>query len=106
MTNIKYEVFLDQFFSRKDADIWSENTSLFLLRPLIKLELLLNKLKKIPGVRIFNKHDIPLEWNYKRNLRIGQVVIVANEGVALVYKKNLENKKVIEFFNRKAEKAK
>jgi hypothetical protein len=105
MSKVKYQVFLDQFFTKKEADIWSEHSSIFHLKPLINEDELLERLNNIPGVLVYKKNQIPNYLYYKNNNRIGDIIIVAKEGVVLIYSKNL-NKKKIEFFNKKSEKSK
>ena len=90
ISNIEQHVILDMYLKKSDADIWSENTSLFHLKPLIKISKLMKKLREIPGVRIYTKRNIPDKLKYKKSSRIGDVIIHAKEGVSILHmRKNL-----------------
>jgi hypothetical protein len=83
MVNIKKNIFINEFFNEKDAEIWSFSQSLIQLKPLIDLNLLLMKLSRIPSVSITLKENIPDRLNYRSNPRIGDILISAAEGKLL-----------------------
>ena len=88
MANIRKHVFLDRYLKKYDAEIWSETSSLFHLKPLINLKLLMKKLKTIPGVVVYSRAKLPDHLHYRNSSRIGDILIHANEGVALLYMRN------------------
>ena len=88
MINIKEHVFLDRYIKNYDAEIWSETNSLYHLKPLTSIRKLMKKLNCIPGVKIYQKHKMPKHLNYQNSSRIGDILIQANEGVALLYMRN------------------
>lgn len=89
MVNIKKHVFLDEFFEEGvDGEIWSESSSLIHIKPLIDREELLAKLDHIPNVTVVPKDRLPRNLYYTHNRRIGEVLLIADEGVAMIYSKN------------------
>lgn len=86
--NIDHHVILDTYFQKNEAVVWSETNSLFHLRPLIKLEELLKKIKRIPGITVYTKSTIPEYFHYKNSTRVGDILLHANEGVSLLYLRN------------------
>ncbi len=92
MINIKEYVILDSYVKNFEAEIWSETNTLYHLKPLINTNKLMKKLKSIPGVKVYQKDKIPQNLYYKNSSRIGDIIIQANEGVALLH---LRNKMII-----------
>jgi hypothetical protein len=46
------------------------------------------QLKTIPNARVYYKHEIPDEYFFSNNIRIGPIVLIIDEGYSLVVKKN------------------
>lgn len=46
------------------------------------------KLKKVPNLSVYWKKDIPREYHYSYNRRIGPIVIVADEGYDICFSKD------------------
>lgn len=88
ITNIRQNVFINEYFSEQDAAIWSFSRTLIHLKPLIELDLLLLKLSKIPHITVTLKQDMPERLHYKNHYRIGHVIISAIEGVGFSYVSN------------------
>ena len=40
-------------------------------------------MQKIPNLQVYKKRDVPVEYHYRSNRRIGQIVAIANEGYKL-----------------------
>ena len=80
MVNIKKNIFINEFISEKDAEIWSFSQSLIHMKPLLGLNDLLMKLNRIPSVSVTLKQNIPERLNYKDNRRIADVLVSAAEG--------------------------
>ncbi len=85
MVNIRQIVFLNEFILESDAEIWSFSATLIHLRPLIDLNEILMKLARVPGASITLKSNLPDRLNYKNNIRVGDVIITAVEGVIFMF---------------------
>jgi predicted AlkP superfamily pyrophosphatase or phosphodiesterase len=97
MVNIRKHVFLDDYFAEGvDGEIWSESTNLIHVNPLIEKDQLVEKLKLMPNVTVILRENVPNYLHYKSNSRIGEVLIAADEGVAIIHmgEKLLRNNKV------------
>jgi predicted AlkP superfamily pyrophosphatase or phosphodiesterase len=84
MVNITQHVILDDYFNETDVQVWSENGNVVLLQPLIGLNELIEKLSKIPNTTVTTKNNINENLHYKNNHRVPDVMLTANEGVALI----------------------
>lgn len=80
MVNIRKIVFINEYITEADAEIWSFSQSLIHLKPLIDTNKLLMKLSQIPGISLTLKENLPERLNYKNNNRIGSIIISAIEG--------------------------
>ncbi|CAF0768673.1 unnamed protein product [Brachionus calyciflorus] len=85
ITNIKKNVFINEYISEQDAVIWSFSRTLIHLKPIIELDLLLLKLSKIPDITVTLKEDMPDRLHYKNHYRIGEIIISAIEGVGFIF---------------------
>lgn len=45
---------------------------------------ILQKLNKIPNVKVYRRDDIPDHWHYKRNRRVPDILVVPNIGYSVV----------------------
>jgi predicted AlkP superfamily pyrophosphatase or phosphodiesterase len=86
MVNIDRHVFLDDFYEDKvDGEIWSKTSSLIQINPFIDRNLLIEKLKKMPNVTVTFKEELPNYIYYKNNRRVGDILIQAHEGAAILH---------------------
>jgi predicted AlkP superfamily pyrophosphatase or phosphodiesterase len=83
MCQVEKNIFFDQYISKYEAEILSFTSTIVHLVPIIQTKTLMDKLKRIPYVHAYLKADIPDRWHYKNNRRIGDILIVAKEGIAL-----------------------
>lgn len=88
MVNIRKIVFINEYITEADAEIWSFSQSLIHLKPLIDTNKLLMKLSQIPGISLTLKENLPERLNYKNNNRIGSIIISAIEGIGFMYINN------------------
>lgn len=88
MADIKRYVILDRYLKKYDAEIWSDTASLVHLNPLINPKHLIKKLNRIKGIKIYKRSQIPEDFHYKNSSRIGDILLHAEEGVAILYMRN------------------
>lgn len=85
ISNIKKNIFINDYFDERDAEIWSFSRNLIHLKPVVSLDGLMTKLARIPDITVTLKSDIPDRLNYREHRRIGQVIVSALDGVGFIY---------------------
>ena len=88
MVNVENHIILDDYINETDVKIWSESGNLFLMEPLIDKNILLNKLSKIENAKAVEKENLDDKFKYKNNHRIAPVVLMAEEGHAIIFMRN------------------
>ncbi|CAF0878161.1 unnamed protein product [Brachionus calyciflorus] len=93
MVNIKDYIILDDYINGNDTLVWSETGNLIHFKPLINQDIFFSGIKKIPNTSAYFKKDLPEKFHYKYNNRIGDIVLIADEGygMILMYGKKLRN---------------
>jgi len=93
MSNTNTIVVLDDYITTNDCTVLStggNNVHLKIL-PGSNITALLEKLYKIPGISVFLKENIPDNWHFKNNRRVGDILLVAKEGTGLYCYLNTPN---------------
>jgi predicted AlkP superfamily pyrophosphatase or phosphodiesterase len=94
LVNVRKNIFIDNFIDIKnDARIVSFTSSLIHLQPYSHTNILnlIDKLKMIHDINVYLKETIPSRFHYQHNNRIGQIIILAKEGVSLHLKHLISN---------------
>ena len=50
------------------------------------MEIVYDSLSKIPNVNAYLKQDLPIGLNYKNNVRVGEIVLIADIGHSIYLK--------------------
>lgn len=85
LSNVRRNVVISEYLNPDDAQIWSFNSNLIHLKPLINMDQLVKKLSRIPDITINFKHSMPERLHYKNNERIGDIIVSGVEGVGFIY---------------------
>lgn len=85
MVDVQKHIFLDDYidFTKHNAKITALTSTNALVKVTEDIEDLLAVLKEIPYITAFMKETIPDKWHYKNNVRISDILILANEGINL-----------------------
>jgi hypothetical protein len=71
-------------FAAEDVVIVAGTLAQIHVRDAARRERIANELSRMPDTKTFLRQDLPVEWHVRDNPRIGDVVVVADEGVLLV----------------------
>jgi hypothetical protein len=71
-------------FAAEDVVIVAGTLAQIHVRDAARRERIVNELSRMPDTKTFLREDLPVEWHVRDNPRIGDVVVVAEEGVLLV----------------------
>jgi ectonucleotide pyrophosphatase/phosphodiesterase family protein 5 len=91
MVQITKNIFFDRLIDKNQAKIISYTSTLIHLTPLIPPDELMAKLARIPYLDAYLKGDVPDRWYYKNNRRVGDILVVAKEGISLQLSSNVDS---------------
>ena len=105
--DVHKSIVLDDFFNETDAEIWSRTDSVFHLKPLKGTVELLSRLEQIKQVTVFTREELPDSYGLKNSDRVGEVVLVADEGIQMIFMGNrqMKNFSVVREYDNKQRKA-
>ena len=94
MIDVQKHVFLDDYinFSKYKAKITALTSTNAFVQVSDDIDDVINILNQVPYITAYSKESIPEKWYYKNNIRISDILILANEGVNLHLRSDLPKK--------------
>jgi predicted AlkP superfamily pyrophosphatase or phosphodiesterase len=85
MVEVQKHVFLDDYinFSLYKAKLTALTSTNAFIQVSGDIDDLISILNEVPYITAYTKETIPDKWYYKNNIRIGDILILANEGINL-----------------------